>query len=214
MQNHPILTNGDSRLDKVRTGLVIWGTTLYTQAASIGDDPESDDYEPWACIDPVLHEVAHVATLPRLHGPTTESVGNLLSDMPNEISDRFELAAWVVQRRTLLRLGFELSVERAVFYASQALSRPRPRASMSVLEHTFRVWDEEPWPEYRADAIVSTCFQATGDWPLDRLKRMSRRSRVSQAHDMSERLRERISDFPVVRRDVPHSVWMGGKGLA
>lgn len=195
-------------------GFRTWGALLNVETNIV-------DAEPWGALDPILHEVAHLATLPPVPLMTSQQLGHYFAALPEPVADRLELAAWVVEFRVLRALSFDITAESAAAFATGSMSMSR--IELSRVTEIFHRWASTTWSDRLAFAVMESAHvrhQKPADAGLSYRKPASadptvgtydgapQRTRVldiPRLHRMHETLRTYVGQ---TTKDM-HEVWAG-----
>lgn len=113
--------------------------------------------------EPVLHELAHIATFPFPSPTSSQGLIDAFESLPAALSDRLEIAAWLVERAALNRLGARTTYAQAATAASTAVDN-KDRWSENKIARTMKSWSR-----YSHIALADWVGNATDNlfWTLD-----------------------------------------------
>ncbi len=95
-------------------------------------------------LEPVIHELAHLVTFPFTRPVSTSEISDVFNVMPPALANRFEIAAWVVERRLLTHLGVKAPYVQVALICQDSLSAFDKRSTRWILK-LLRKWGREQW---------------------------------------------------------------------
>lgn len=108
--------------------------------------------------EPVLHELAHVVTFPIASPVDSSGLAAIFESLPGPISDRFEIAAWMVERYALNCVGAGLGGHcwtthtEAAHAAANSVDNTRRWTEKRILS-TMKVWQRHRWVRYATEHL-------------------------------------------------------------